>query len=137
MTSRRTARRRYRRTSSSSGSGAWLGLFLLVAIIWIIVKFFWWIVGAIALVGLFFLARAIMRENRKRRDAYARYCAEIAARADQQHNWVMQGDDRGFYGPEGAELMNYIRSEGAPAVPMPEPPVTQPRVGPFGTRFAR
>jgi lysylphosphatidylglycerol synthetase-like protein (DUF2156 family) len=125
-------RRRYRKTTSSSRSSGWLYLLLLVAIIWIIVKLFWWIVGAIALVGLFFLARAIMRENRKRRDAYARYCAEIVARADQQHNWVMQGDDRGFYGPEGAELMHYIRSGGAPAVPMPEPPVTQPRRTPFG-----
>lgn len=124
--------RRYRKTSSSSGSRGWLGLLLLVAIIWIIVKLFWWIVGAIALVGLFFLARAITRENRKRRDAYARHCAEIAARADQQHNWVMEGDDRGFYGPEGAELMHYIHSGGAAAVPTPEPPVTQPRRTPFG-----
>ncbi len=29
-------------------------------------------------------------------------------RADQQHNWVLQGDDRGIYGPEGAELMHYL-----------------------------
>jgi hypothetical protein len=31
-----------------------------------------------------------------------------APRADQQHNWVLQGDDRGIYGPQGAELMHYI-----------------------------
>ena len=33
------------------------------------------------------------------------------ARADQQHNWVLQGDDRGFYGVEGAELMHYLYPE--------------------------
>ena len=74
----------------------------------LIVKFIWWILGAAALVGLFFLVRAVVREDRKRREAYARYCAAIAARADQQHQWVMQGDDRGIYGPEGAELMHFI-----------------------------
>jgi predicted RNA-binding protein with PUA-like domain len=60
------------------------------------------------LVGLFFLARAVVRENRKRRDTYVRFCAQIAARADQQHNWVMQGDDRGVYGADGARLMHFI-----------------------------
>ena len=81
------------------------GLLLLIAVI---VKFIWWILGAAALIGLFFVVRAVVRENRKRRHAYSRYCATIAARADQQHQWVMQGDDRGIYGPEGAELMHSI-----------------------------
>jgi hypothetical protein len=31
--------------------------------------------------------------------------AAIAARADQQHQWVVQGDDRGIYGPACVELM--------------------------------
>jgi lysylphosphatidylglycerol synthetase-like protein (DUF2156 family) len=83
-------------------------LFALLVIVGIIIKFFWWILGAAVFVGLFFLVRALVRESRKRADAYARQCAAIAARADQQHNWVMQGDDRGIYGPEGAELMHYI-----------------------------
>jgi hypothetical protein len=42
---------------------------------------------------------------------------ELAARADQQHNWVMQGDDRGTYGPQGADLMHYIEQPGAVAAP--------------------
>jgi hypothetical protein len=33
----------------------------------------------------------------------------MAARADQQHAWVLQGDERGVYGPAGAELMRDIR----------------------------
>ena len=107
------------------------GVLVLVAII---VKFFWWILGAIALISLLFLARALIRENRKRRDALARHYAEVAARANQQHQWVMQGDDRGIYGPEGAELMHYIHSGGAQTPSAPEP--LRWRVGPFGTRFA-
>ena len=35
--------------------------------------------------------------------------AAIAARADQQHNWYVQGDPRGIYGPDGAKLMRQIR----------------------------
>ena len=99
------ASRRRSRSNSSGSFGALFGLLLLIAVI---VKFIWWILGAAALVGLFFLVRTVVREDRKRRDAYVRYCAAIAARADQQHQWVMRGDDRGIYGPEGAELMHFI-----------------------------
>lgn len=99
------ARRRSRRASNSGGFGA---LFALLVVVAIIIKFIWWILGALALVGAFFLARAVVRENRKRRDTYVRFCAQIAARADQQHNWVMQGDDRGVYGADGARLMHFI-----------------------------
>lgn len=64
----------------------------------IIVKFFWWILGTAALTGLFFLMRALVREDRARRAAIARRHAEIATRAETQHRWVLQGDDRGVYG---------------------------------------
>jgi hypothetical protein len=96
-----------RRSTSSSGGGfgALLGLLFVIAII---IKFIWWILGAAALVGLYFLVRAIVRENRTRAAAYACQCAAIAVRADQQHNWALQGDDRGIYGPQGAELMHYL-----------------------------
>ena len=91
--------------SSGGGFGALLGLAL---IIWVIVKLIWWIVGAAALFGLFFLVRAIVREDRRRAALRAAHRAAIAARADQQHNWVLRGDDRGIYGVEGAELMHYL-----------------------------
>jgi hypothetical protein len=73
-------------------------LFGIMVIIGIIVKFFWWILGALILTGLFFLVRALAREDAIRRAATARRQAEIAARADTQHRWVLQGDDRGVYG---------------------------------------
>lgn len=95
----------------SSGGGGGGALFLLLIVVGLIVKFIWWILGAAALVGLCFLVRAIVREYRKSVDAAARNRAAIAARADQQHNWVLQGDDRGIYGTYGAELMHFIYPE--------------------------
>jgi len=70
----------------------------IMVLIGIIVKFFWWILGAAALTGLLFLLRALVREDRARRTAIARRHAEMAARAETQHRWVLQGDDRGVYG---------------------------------------
>jgi hypothetical protein len=96
------------RASSGGGFGALLGVAL---IIWIIVKLIWWIAGAAALVGLFVLMRAVVREGRRRADLRAAHRAAVCIRADQQHNWVLQGDDRGFYGVEGAELMHYLYPE--------------------------
>lgn len=93
------------KASSGGGLGGLLGLLLLIGII---IKFIWWILGAAALVGLCFLVRATLREYREQADAKAAHRAALVARADQQHNWVLQGDDRGIYGTEGAELMHYL-----------------------------
>jgi len=84
--------------------GGLLGLLLLIGIV---IKFIWWILGAIGLVVLFFIGRAILRWYDERRATYASYREALVARADQQHNWVLQGDDRGIYGAEGANLMHY------------------------------
>ena len=94
--------------SGASSGGGFGALLVLALIIWVIVKLIWWIVGAAALVGLFFLGHAIVRWHGKRAAEYARYREGLAARADQQHKWVLRGDDRGIYGVEGAELMRYL-----------------------------
>lgn len=96
------------RASSGGGLGALLGLAL---IIWIIVKLIWLIAGAAALVGLFFVVRAIVREGRRRAAFRAADRAAVRFRADQQHRWVLRGDDRGIYGVEGAQLMHYLYPE--------------------------
>ncbi|OBH07213.1 hypothetical protein A5696_01780 [Mycobacterium sp. E2699] len=83
----------------------------MALIIWIIVKLIWWIAGAAALVGLFFLVRAIVRDGRRRAELRAAHRAALRFRADQQHNWVLRGDDRGVYGVEGAKLMHYLYPE--------------------------
>lgn len=95
------------RKGSSEGGG---GLFIaLVLVIWFVTTFFWWIVAGLAAVVAFYVGRAILRWHRQQQALHAAFCAAVAARADQQHNWVLQGDERGIYGPEGAKLMRYIR----------------------------
>ena len=107
-----------RRRNTSGSGGGFAGAIGVLFIVGLIIKFIWWIIGAAALVGLFFLIRAIVRADARARAALAQRMSELAARADQQHNWVMQGDDRGVYGPQGADLMHYIE----------QPSVTQRRV---------
>src|ERR1700688_1508795 len=72
------AARRRRRANSGSSLGV---LFCLLFVVWLIVKLIWWILGAAALEVLFLVLRAGVRENRKRRDTLARYCAETSPRA--------------------------------------------------------
>lgn len=93
------------RSSSGGGFGA---LVLLLLVIGFIIKFFWWILGTAVLAGLFVVGRAIARSYAQQAAQLARHNQAIAARADQQHSWVLQGDDRGIYGPQGAELMHYL-----------------------------
>jgi len=108
------SRRRY---ESRSGGSGFVGLIGVLFIVGVIIKFIWWIIGAAVLVGLFYLIRAILRANARQRAILTHRMNELAARADQQHNWVMQGDDRGIYGPQGADLMHYIGRAGAVARP--------------------
>jgi hypothetical protein len=99
-------------SSRSSSGGGFAGLFGLLLLIGIIIKFIWWILAAVALVVVFFIGRAVVRWYDKRQAAEARYRGALAARADQQHNWVLQGDDRGIFGTEGAKLMHYLYRNG-------------------------
>jgi hypothetical protein len=127
------------RRSRSKGSGGLPAIIGLLFVIGLVVKFIWWILGALAIVAAVYIIRAVVRNGQANATAKARTNAAIAARADEQHNWVLQGDDRGVYGPEAARLMHYIdggvsqeiakRSQPQPQIP--------PRTGPFGTRFVR
>lgn len=96
-------------SKSSSGEGGGAIFVALMLVLWLVVTFFWWIVAGICVVALFFGIRALVRIDRRNRERHAAYCAAICARADQQHKWVLRGDDRGIYGPEGARLMRAIR----------------------------
>jgi len=88
-----------------------IGLLLAAALV---IKLWPWIVGIAALIVAVVWARRAADRHAGRIEAKRRRLAELAARADQQHAWVMAGDDRGVYGPDGAELMHYIYSAGAP-----------------------
>jgi hypothetical protein len=73
-------------------------LFGVLMVIALIIKLIWWILSAIVLYVLFRLGRSQLRLARTRRAAEARRAAEVALRAEQQHRWTLQGDDRGIYG---------------------------------------
>jgi hypothetical protein len=83
-----------------------VGTLLLVGIV---LHFIWWIVGAAAIVWAIWYGVKVYRASVAAATAERRRQAEICARADQQHQWVMHGDERGVYGPGGAELMRNIR----------------------------
>ena len=77
---------------------ALVSLFGVLMVIALMINFIWWILGAVVLYVLFRIVRWQLRLDRARREAQARRAAEIAARAEQQHRWILQGDDRGIYG---------------------------------------
>jgi beta-lactamase regulating signal transducer with metallopeptidase domain len=74
---------------------SFFGILMLIALI---IRLIWWILGATVLVVLFYVIRAQLRAARARAEADARRAAQIAARAEQQHRWVLRGDERGVYG---------------------------------------
>jgi lysylphosphatidylglycerol synthetase-like protein (DUF2156 family) len=71
--------------------------------------YFWWIIAVAAVAALAWMAQRAFREIAAAEAAEARRLAAVAKRADQQHRWVLRGDDRGVYGPAGAELMRDVR----------------------------
>lgn len=69
-----------------------VGTLLLVGIV---LHFIWWIIGAAAVVGGVWLAARMHRAALAAEEAERRRQAEICARVDLQHKWVMAGDPRG------------------------------------------
>lgn len=97
----------------TGGSSDGWGVIIAVGLfIWFVTTFFWWIVAAAGAVAVYAIVRAVMRSRAEHRAAWADYHALLAARADQQHAWVQRGDDRGIFGPEGADVMRSVFPEG-------------------------
>ncbi|ULE35496.1 hypothetical protein K3G64_04955 [Mycobacterium sp. IDR2000157661] len=90
------------------------GFFGVLILIWVVITYWWVIVGVGVAVGLFFGVRALIRREEERRLAAAREAEILAHRADRQHRWASRGDRRGIYGVEGAELMRSVSPEPAP-----------------------
>ena len=72
-----------------------VGVLLVVGLVG---AYFWWIVAALAAVALVYFARRWWLAHRQRVAEREAEHAAIAARADQQHAWVLAGDDRGVCG---------------------------------------
>lgn len=71
------------------------GVLLLIGFVG---AYFWWIVTAVAAAGLVYYSHRWWRAECERAAELAAEYAAIAARADQQHAWALDGDDRGTYG---------------------------------------
>jgi hypothetical protein len=97
--------RKRRKSDDNAGAG-----FAVLIVIGLIIHFIWWILGALALVAAYYLSREVVRAVKRRRAERDAHYRAVCARADQQHAWALQGDDRGVFGVEGAKLMREIRS---------------------------
>ena len=62
------------------------------------VKLFWWIVGIVGVIVAVHWGRRAVDWHAERVEAERRRLAGLVARADQQHRWVLAGDERGVYG---------------------------------------
>jgi hypothetical protein len=75
--------------------GQLLGILLVVGFV---VAYLKWIVAAVAAYLAYRWGRVVWVRHCAAADAWQREQAAIAARADQQHAWVLAGDPRGTYG---------------------------------------
>jgi hypothetical protein len=84
---------------SRGGSGGGFGAaFVLLIFVGAIVKFWVWIAVAFGAAVLFGLLLWAAFYAARRVDAREDARLAIAARADQQHAWILAGDDRGVHG---------------------------------------
>lgn len=77
------------------GAGA---VFILLIVVGFVAKFFWWIVAALGGPVLFGVLLWLAFYAARRVDVRDAAQRALIARADQQHRWVLTGDDRGIYG---------------------------------------
>ena len=84
--------------SSERRSGGLGAAFVLLIFIGAIVKFWVWIAAVLGALMTFGLLVWLTFYVERRVDAREEMRAALVARADQQHTWVLAGDDRGTYG---------------------------------------
>jgi hypothetical protein len=75
-----------------------LGLLRVLLLVGFVVKFWWLILLVLAVVGAGFLLGGVVTRHDAELDRRRREQSALAARADEQHAWVLAGDDRGVYG---------------------------------------
>jgi hypothetical protein len=74
-----------------------------------VVKFWWLLVSALAVVAVAYVVRSVWRERDAAVERERDSLAKLVARADQQHAWVLAGDDRGIYGEWPREAHTFCR----------------------------
>jgi hypothetical protein len=81
-----------------------VGTLLLVGFV---LKYWWLMLAVTAAVLVWKFGLPAYRAHLARLGAVSQVKADIAARADRQHQWVMQGNDRGMYGAAWADVQKY------------------------------
>ncbi|WP_299562901.1 hypothetical protein [uncultured Mycolicibacterium sp.] len=101
--------------SNGGGGGGLLGLLGLLVIIGVIIEYFWWIVGALVVLLIGWIAYSIHRGKERERQRVEkirrRKHDRLIAAADRQHAWLLAGDSRGIYGEKGARYMSYVERD--------------------------
>jgi hypothetical protein len=77
--------------------GQLIGVLFVVGLI---IRYFWWIALVVVAVIAYKRAPVWWAQYQAAQAAERDRLAAIAARADQQHAWVLAGDPRGTYGAE-------------------------------------
>lgn len=76
-------------------------LFSLLLLVGFVLHYFKWLALAVAAYFTYRWGRAAWARHCVAADAWSAEQRAIAARADQQHAWVLAGDERGTYGAAG------------------------------------
>ena len=84
--------------SNTRRGGGFGAAFILLIFVGAIVKFWAWIAAVLGGLMVFGLLLWLTFYVERRVDAKYERRAALVARADQQHAWVLAGDDRGVYG---------------------------------------
>lgn len=79
------------------------GLIRLLLLVGFIVKFWWLILLTMVVVAAGFWLRGVVTRQDAELERQNREHAALVARADEQHAWVLAGDDRGVYGEHAPE----------------------------------
>jgi UPF0716 family protein affecting phage T7 exclusion len=75
-----------------------MGIFRVLLMLGIVVKFWWLFLLVLAFAAAGFLLWGVLTRQDAAFDRQHREHAAMTARADEQHAWFMAGDDRGIYG---------------------------------------
>lgn len=76
-----------------------VGQFICVLlVIGFVGAYFWWIVAVAAVAGFVWMTVKAFQDIAAQEAVEARRRAVVVRRADQQHAWMLAGDDRGVYG---------------------------------------
>ncbi|MFC9518852.1 hypothetical protein ACFTSD_24220 [Nocardiaceae bacterium NPDC056970] len=86
------------RRSTSGSKGSFWAIFGVLFVLGLIIKYWWVIVSVLAVVALGYGGVKWLERHQGRKAAAARARADVAARADYEHQQYLAGNPVGLYG---------------------------------------